>query len=215
MRGLMYLLELLGVAGIVGLIAFIPWTKMALGAVLAFLGAFFPTRNVAQAQGQGEVRWKQVIAKFSGGVRVGVVIAGMILLIGALLDGYQKKQAEEEMHKRTEFEEGVEQAMQRLRAVLGSRQKTSSSGALPKLLVPSESQTASSGALLKLLEEEAREREALEQVMQRLSRIRGDLGSRQKTYSSGELLKLLVPSEPQGTFHTGTESKPSKAPAQK
>jgi hypothetical protein len=70
MRGFIYFLELLGIAGITGLLAFIPWTKMALGAVLAFLGASYPTLRVVPTEGQGEIQWKHVIAKFSGGLEL-------------------------------------------------------------------------------------------------------------------------------------------------
>ena len=37
-----FVIAVFGVGGIVGLMAFIPWTKMALGAALTFLGAFYP-----------------------------------------------------------------------------------------------------------------------------------------------------------------------------
>jgi hypothetical protein len=92
MRGFIYFLELLGIAGITGLLAFIPWTKMALGAVLAFLGAFYPTLKVVPTKGQGEIQWKQMIAKFSRGAGIAVVLAGIILHIGAILDGYYNKE---------------------------------------------------------------------------------------------------------------------------
>ncbi len=99
-RILMYLLELVGVAGIVGLLVFIPWTKMALGAALTFLGAFFPTVRPTQTSGGGEVRWHRVLARFSGGIRVGVVLGGLVLLIGAVLAGVDGKRTADDEKER-------------------------------------------------------------------------------------------------------------------
>lgn len=100
-RALMYLLELIGVGGIVGLMAFIPWTKMALGGALTFLGAFFPSlKDERQATtGDGQLTWQKIILKFRGGIRFGVVMGGVVLLVGAVLEGHEgftkKKEIEE------------------------------------------------------------------------------------------------------------------------
>jgi hypothetical protein len=89
--GVFFLLELLGVAGLVSLLAYITWTKMALGAVLTLLGAFFPSLKDARQKlaGEGQVSWRGFLLKINGGIRFLVVIGGIILLIGAVLDGHE------------------------------------------------------------------------------------------------------------------------------
>lgn len=84
---LMYLLNLLGVSGIVGLIAFIPFSKMVLGVIVIFLGAFFPIPNGQNNGGEIIIRLKKLILKFRGGIRLLVVTAGIILVVGAMADG--------------------------------------------------------------------------------------------------------------------------------
>jgi hypothetical protein len=89
---LTYLLELGGVGGIVALLAFIPWTKLALGGVLAFLGAFFPNFGGTKVDRQGgyaQIKVLNILLKMSGGLRFGLVLAGLIVLVGAILDGHQ------------------------------------------------------------------------------------------------------------------------------
>lgn len=134
-KALLYLLELLGVAGIVGLIAFIPWTKMALGATLSFLGAFFPTIKAANPQGEGEVSLKNFVARFSGGIRVGVVLGGVILIVGALLDGYEEKERNDKELARKLYEEilGENATLSRdeLRRILEGVNRTSEKANVP------------------------------------------------------------------------------------
>ena len=91
MRIVFYLLEMIGVVGIVGLLAFIPLTKVALGAALACIGAFFPTIRPVQVTGDGEVRVSRFRARFRGGVRIGVILGGLILLVGAVLTGVEER----------------------------------------------------------------------------------------------------------------------------
>ena len=85
------ILEYVGVAGIIGLISFVSWTKLALGAVLTFLGAFFPkagARKESLEGGNAQIKVLNIFLKMSGGLRFGVVLAGLIVLAGSLLDAH-------------------------------------------------------------------------------------------------------------------------------
>lgn len=91
------LLEWLGLAGIVSLFAFIAWTKMALGAVLCFLGAFYNPRFKRSERGEGTVRASsQFFVKFKGGLRFCVVFGGIILLIGSVVGASDRKREHDE-----------------------------------------------------------------------------------------------------------------------
>jgi hypothetical protein len=90
----MALLEFIGVGGIVGLVAFVSWTKLSLGAVLALLGAFFPNMDTGMGKrdpdgGSAQLKMWNVLLKLSGGLRFGVVIAGLVVLVGAVLDAHE------------------------------------------------------------------------------------------------------------------------------
>jgi hypothetical protein len=120
-RVLLYLLELIGVGGIIGLMAFIPWTKMALGGALAFLGAFFPSlKDARQSQsGDGQLTWRKVAVKFSGGVRFAVVMGGIVLLVGAVLEGHDGFTKVKEVGAKLEAEartKRLQRAFERLEA---------------------------------------------------------------------------------------------------
>ena len=93
-RLLTHILELLGIGGLVWLLAFIPWTKMALGGALALLGAFFPTitEHSRTSVEQGHITWSKLLIKFRGTVRFAVVVAGIVLIVGAVLDGYEGRE---------------------------------------------------------------------------------------------------------------------------
>jgi hypothetical protein len=90
-RSVSYLLELGGVGGIVSLIAFIPWTKFALGSALAVVGAFFPQLNASRnlEKGSAQITAWNMLIKLSGSLRFAVVIAGLLILIGAISDGHE------------------------------------------------------------------------------------------------------------------------------
>lgn len=86
----MYIMESLGIIGLVGLISYITWTKMALGAALSLLGAFFPELHIKEGgKGEGTIDIGKVKVVFRGGLRFVVVIAGLVLIVGAVLDGHQ------------------------------------------------------------------------------------------------------------------------------
>jgi hypothetical protein len=84
MREIELFLEYLGLAGIIGILAFITWTKMLLGAVVTIVGAFFPSRNSDKATGTGTIKWSQFNVAFKGSLRIGVIIAGIVLIVGLL-----------------------------------------------------------------------------------------------------------------------------------
>jgi len=83
-------LELIGVGGLVALFAFIPLTKLGLGGALAILGAFFPNfHSEKNKSGTAQVKFLAFLFKMSGGLRFAVVTAGIIVLIGAVIDGHE------------------------------------------------------------------------------------------------------------------------------
>jgi hypothetical protein len=81
-----WLLELLGLGGVLAAVAYISWTKMTLGCAIALIGAFFPKTRSDGAKGSGELHTKGTRAVFKGSLRVGLVLAGIVLLIGSLAD---------------------------------------------------------------------------------------------------------------------------------
>jgi len=94
-KAIWYLLELLGIGGLVGLLAYITWTKMALGSALSLLGAFFPELHAKESeQGEGTIDAGKVKVVFRGGLRFVVVISGLVLIVGAVLDGHEKYKEE-------------------------------------------------------------------------------------------------------------------------
>jgi hypothetical protein len=92
MKVLQYLLEIWGLGAIMALMVYLPWTKLALGGVLTVLGAFFPDLRGRKnlQEGTAQVRFANVLLNVSGGLRYAVVIAGIVVLIGAVADGHQE-----------------------------------------------------------------------------------------------------------------------------
>lgn len=89
-KAILYLMELVGVGGLLGLLGFITWTKMGLGAALSLLGAFFPELHVKNnEQGEGKIDAGKVSVVFRGGLRFVVVVAGLVLIVGSVLDGHE------------------------------------------------------------------------------------------------------------------------------
>jgi hypothetical protein len=84
-------MEYMGVIALVGLFVFVPITKMVLGAILTVVGAFFPTVQSANKkdEGKGKISLFKVAVTLSGGIRFAVIFAGVILLIGSILEGYK------------------------------------------------------------------------------------------------------------------------------
>lgn len=85
-----FLLELVGLGALMSLLAFVTWTKMALGAILALAGAYFPTlRKREDVPGSAQINLQKIAVQLRGGARFAVVIAGLVLIIGAMLDGHE------------------------------------------------------------------------------------------------------------------------------
>ena len=87
-RELVYLIEFISVSGIIVLFAFIPWTKFTLGLALAIAGAFLPSMKEARQNknASGEITFQNMVMKFNGGIRIAVVMGGLIVLTGAMID---------------------------------------------------------------------------------------------------------------------------------
>jgi hypothetical protein len=85
----LYILELLGLLGILSIIAFISWTKMLLGAALTAIWAFFPQlKSRSSEKGEGRIESHNFKATLKGTLRFGVIFAGLVLVVGAVLDGH-------------------------------------------------------------------------------------------------------------------------------
>ncbi|WP_041654715.1 hypothetical protein [Marinobacter nauticus] len=101
-RYVLGILEFIGLAGIIGLIAYINWTKIALGAVMAAIGAFFPDfrrLEVGEEQEHGAAKLIMLGAKFTinGTARFGVVLVGIILVIGGATEGVNPREIEQDI----------------------------------------------------------------------------------------------------------------------
>lgn len=92
------ILEFVGLGGLVSLVAFVPWSKMTLGGVLALAGALFPHfgKKDEHDPGKGSVSTKFVRLTVNGGPRILLVFAGLILIAGSVLDGFMHRQEDEE-----------------------------------------------------------------------------------------------------------------------
>jgi len=124
----MYLLEFFGLVGMVGLVAYISWTKMALGAVLTMIGALFPQCTGDSQSGQGTVKFANASAVLKGSLRVGMVLGGIVLLIGAVLDGYEGYR--EKSRQRALI--GIERLKDRYRSVVAEMQEEDSDQVNPE-----------------------------------------------------------------------------------
>lgn len=56
---------------------------------MTMIGAFFPNISADKNQGQGEAGILKARAVLRGSLRTGVILGELILLIGAVVDGYQ------------------------------------------------------------------------------------------------------------------------------
>lgn len=93
MRAIILFLEYFGVFAFAGLLVFVPLTKLAMGSLLTFGEAFLPnvgsTQKDSSATGRAEVKMWQVLFKLSGTLRFAVIVGGLILLVGAILEGHE------------------------------------------------------------------------------------------------------------------------------
>jgi hypothetical protein len=89
-RAIEFLIELVGVGGVAALLVFVTWTKVLLGAFLAFLGAFFPSLKDSRQQvhADAHISFRQLVLKVTGSVRVAVIAGGLILIVGGLIDAH-------------------------------------------------------------------------------------------------------------------------------
>jgi hypothetical protein len=90
---LLYVTELSGLGAIVLILYFVSWIKIALGSTLVVTGAFFPFTRSDKATGKGALKWKNVSIDFRGSLRVGVILAGIILIITDCLSASQMAQS--------------------------------------------------------------------------------------------------------------------------
>ena len=81
------ILEFASLGGIVVMISLVSLAKMALGAVLTLAGAFFPSKQEDKSAGQANIKFAKVTAAFKGSLRYGVIVGGVLLIIGAIIDG--------------------------------------------------------------------------------------------------------------------------------
>jgi len=90
-------LEWLGLAGLAGLAAFIPWTKLGLGAAFTMLAAFFPNAQQSQrpavetseSETSGSNKMKSTRSVARDALRLGLVVVGITFIVGAVSDGHQ------------------------------------------------------------------------------------------------------------------------------
>jgi uridylate kinase len=96
---LIYFCELLGLGSLLLIIKFIPFSKSVMGVVLSLTGAFFPELNKGKKErGEGTIDAGKIKVILKGGVRFAVVMGGLVLIVGAVLEGYgdyQKKKSQE------------------------------------------------------------------------------------------------------------------------
>jgi hypothetical protein len=90
------ILEWIGLGGVIAILAYIPWPKMVLGAVMTLLGAFYPQSSADNTKGEGSFKGASFTALFKGSLRAGVTLGGIVLIVGAIMDGYSGKEAVKE-----------------------------------------------------------------------------------------------------------------------
>jgi hypothetical protein len=79
-----YFFNLAAFAGLVAAIGFVTWAKLILGCILVVTGAFFPVAGESRgnhSRGSAQIKAWGVMAKGSGAIRSGVMVAGLILVV--------------------------------------------------------------------------------------------------------------------------------------
>ena len=125
-RAALYMMERLGLIGMIGIMSYIAWTKMLLGAALSMVGAFFPRVHGHDAtdRGSGKINMHKIAISMVGGVRVLVVIGGIILIVGAVLDGHtsyveaKEKEAAQDVASRQMTQQQMDEIISNLRSKL-------------------------------------------------------------------------------------------------
>ena len=133
--------EVISAFGVLGVFAFVPLTMMATGAILTFLGVYYPRFGHVETKQDGKAELKAGIVglKFSGGLRFAMVVAGLTLLVLAV---YQTGDAVLDVKKKSRrtvedyfLKEGVER----------------------KIMEEEDKRAAPNGIIQKLLEENTRQ----------------------------------------------------------
>ena len=94
------------------------------------------SKPARQAQaGDGQLTWKELAVKFSGGVRFIVVLSGIVLLVGAVSEGHEGFDRAREAHQQDEIAASAER-MRVLRETISAQIKAqleldAASGGLP------------------------------------------------------------------------------------
>ena len=104
---IIWLLEMIGLGGLVLLLSYIKWVHLIFGGVLALLGAFFPAvrvpsrRSVIKPEtGDVQIKFDRVAVVARGTLRALVVIAGIVVIVGSIVEGYKShEQAERKAEK--------------------------------------------------------------------------------------------------------------------
>ncbi len=94
-RELVPIMHFLGLAGIVSAIPFVQWTRMTLGAVLLLMATLVPDLTSRRAPrletGRASIKLPHGLAvTVSGGLRVFLAVAGIILMLSELLMAYER-----------------------------------------------------------------------------------------------------------------------------
>ena len=79
------LIEYIALYGVVALMIFVPMKQIVVGMVLTFLGAFFPSDFTNKLTGNGKITFKGVEVSLAGSLRLGVIVAGIVVLIGVAI----------------------------------------------------------------------------------------------------------------------------------
>jgi len=84
--------ELIPALILFALVLSVAWWPMALGALLVVFGAFWPHSKSDTAKGSGTVSTKGFKMTMSGSLRIGVMLAGIIILVFTLHNQSQEKE---------------------------------------------------------------------------------------------------------------------------
>lgn len=95
-RNIEKIFHYIGLGFIMFVLKSVSWTKMTFGGLLALFGAFFPkNQEENNEKGEAKISSGKISIALKGGVRFAVVIAGLVLIVGAVYDGVKgaEKQA--------------------------------------------------------------------------------------------------------------------------
>lgn len=93
-HGARYLDDLFRYLGLMGLLAFmkaVSWSKMLFGGFLSIVGAFYPNSKNQKDTGEAHIEVSKIKLYAKGTVKFMLIIVGAILIIGSVVDGFNKK----------------------------------------------------------------------------------------------------------------------------